>query len=70
MEKKQSWDANDLQLFTAIPETLSDGTPMQAVTVILRTKDAIGGGQWDVLYGYFNDTRDDVDRMKPEFTTG
>ena len=50
LEKKQSWNANDLATVYHTPETLSDGTPTQAVTVILRTKDAIGGGHQDVLF--------------------
>ncbi|MAN06631.1 MAG: TIGR01210 family radical SAM protein [Euryarchaeota archaeon] len=61
LEKKQSWDANDLATVYHTPETLSDGTPTQAVTVILRTK----GCHWwwssgCTFCGYFNDTRDDV----------
>ena len=59
--KQQSWDANVPATVYVTPETLPDGTPCQAVTVILRTK----GCHWwwssgCTFCGYFNDTRDDV----------
>ena len=38
----------------------SEGMPCTAATVILRTKDVIGGGRGCTFCGYFNDTRDDV----------
>ena len=37
-EKQQSWDANKPATVYVTPETLPDGTPCSAVTVILRTK--------------------------------
>ena len=60
-EKQQSWDANKPATVYVTPETLPDGTPCSAVTVILRTK----GCHWwwssgCTFCGYFNDTRDDV----------
>jgi len=60
-EKQQSWDARELATTYYTPETLADGTPTSAVTVILRTK----GCHWwwssgCTFCGYFNDTRDDV----------
>jgi radical SAM enzyme (TIGR01210 family) len=60
-EKQQSWDARELATAYYTPETLADGTPTSAVTVILRTK----GCHWwwssgCTFCGYFNDTRDDV----------
>ena len=44
-EKQQSWDANKPATVYVTPETLPDGTPCSAVTVILRMKAATGGGQ-------------------------
>ena len=60
-ERQQSWDANKPATVYVTPETLPDGTPCSAVTVILRTK----GCHWwwssgCTFCGYFNDTRDDV----------
>ena len=60
-EKQQSWDADKPATVYVTPETLPDGTPCSAVTVILRTK----GCHWwwssgCTFCGYFNDTRDDV----------
>ena len=60
-EKQQSWDARELATSYYTPETLADGTPTTAVTVIMRTK----GCHWwwssgCTFCGYFNDTRDDV----------
>ena len=43
-ERKHSWDAKDPATVYYTPETLEDGTPTTALTVILRTKVAIGGG--------------------------
>ena len=60
IERQQSWDANKPATVYVTPETLPDGTPCSAVTVILRTKAAIGGGLVAAFCGYFNDTRDDV----------
>ena len=59
--KQQSWDASEPATVYYTPETLADGTPCSAVTVILRTK----GCHWwwssgCTFCGYFNDTRDDV----------
>ncbi len=59
--RQQSWDANEPATVYYTPETLADGTPCSAVTVILRTK----GCHWwwssgCTFCGYFNDTRDDV----------
>ncbi|DAC21654.1 MAG TPA: TIGR01210 family radical SAM protein [Candidatus Poseidoniales archaeon] len=59
--KQQSWDASEPATVYYTPETLTDGTPCSAVTVILRTK----GCHWwwssgCTFCGYFNDTRDDV----------
>ena len=59
--KQQSWDANEPATVYYTPETLADGTPCSAITVILRTK----GCHWwwssgCTFCGYFNDTRDDV----------
>jgi radical SAM enzyme (TIGR01210 family) len=59
--RQQSWDASEPATVYYTPETLSDGTPCSAVTVILRTK----GCHWwwssgCTFCGYFNDTRDDV----------
>ena len=59
--KQQSWDADKPATVYVTPETLADGTPCSAVTVILRTK----GCHWwwssgCTFCGYFNDTRDDV----------
>jgi len=61
LEKKHSWDASHPATVYHTPETLEDGTPTSAVTVILRTK----GCHWwwssgCTFCGYFNDTRDDV----------
>lgn len=61
LEKKNSWDARDPATVYFTPETLADGTPTTALTVILRTK----GCHWwwssgCTFCGYFNDTRDDV----------
>nr|MCS5525908.1 archaeosine biosynthesis radical SAM protein RaSEA [Candidatus Poseidoniaceae archaeon] len=61
IEKQQSWDAKDPATVYYTPETLADGTPTTALTVILRTK----GCHWwwssgCTFCGYFNDTRDDV----------
>ena len=61
LAKQQSWDANHPATVYVTPETLPDGTPCSAVTVILRTK----GCHWwwssgCTFCGYFNDTRDDV----------
>ena len=60
-ERKHSWDARDPATVYYTPETLADGTPTTALTVILRTK----GCHWwwssgCTFCGYFNDTRDDV----------
>ena len=60
-ERKNSWDAKDPATVYYTPETLADGTPTTALTVILRTK----GCHWwwssgCTFCGYFNDTRDDV----------
>ena len=60
-ERKYSWDAKDPATVYYTPETLADGTPTTALTVILRTK----GCHWwwssgCTFCGYFNDTRDDV----------
>ena len=60
-EKKNSWDAKFPATVYYTPETLADGTPTTALTVILRTK----GCHWwwssgCTFCGYFNDTRDDV----------
>ena len=60
-ERKNSWDARDPATVYYTPETLADGTPTTALTVILRTK----GCHWwwssgCTFCGYFNDTRDDV----------
>tara|TARA_Y100000768_G_scaffold378080_1_gene352076 strand:+ start:1125 stop:2291 length:1167 start_codon:yes stop_codon:yes gene_type:complete len=59
--RQQSWDASEPATVYFTPETLADGTPCSAVTVILRTK----GCHWwwssgCTFCGYFNDTRDDV----------
>ena len=59
--KQQSWDADKPATVYVTPETLADGTPCSAITVILRTK----GCHWwwssgCTFCGYFNDTRDDV----------
>ncbi|MEK9650852.1 MAG: archaeosine biosynthesis radical SAM protein RaSEA [Poseidonia sp.] len=59
--KQQSWDASEPATVYTTPEVLADGTPCEAVTVILRTK----GCHWwwssgCTFCGYFNDTRDDV----------
>jgi radical SAM enzyme (TIGR01210 family) len=59
--RQQSWDASEPATVYYTPETLADGTPCSAVTVILRTK----GCHWwwssgCTFCGYFNDTRDDV----------
>jgi radical SAM enzyme (TIGR01210 family) len=59
--KQQSWDGNEPATVYYTPETLADGTPCSAITVILRTK----GCHWwwssgCTFCGYFNDTRDDV----------
>lgn len=59
--KQQSWDASEPATVYYTPETLADGTPCSAITVILRTK----GCHWwwssgCTFCGYFNDTRDDV----------
>jgi len=61
LERKHSWDASRPATVYHTPETLEDGTPTSAVTVILRTK----GCHWwwssgCTFCGYFNDTRDDV----------
>ena len=61
-DKKQSWDGNEPATVYYTPETLADGTPTTAVTVILRTK----GCHWwwksgCTFCGYFNDTRDDIE---------
>ena len=37
-ERKHSWDARDPATVYYTPETLADGTPTTALTVILRTK--------------------------------
>ena len=60
-ERKNSWDARDPATVYYTPETLADGTPTTALTVILRTE----GCHWwwssgCTFCGYFNDTRDDV----------
>lgn len=60
-EKKNSWDAKFPATVYYTPETLADGTPTTALTVILRTK----GCHWwwssgCTFCGYFNDTRDDI----------
>ena len=60
-ERKHSWDARFPATVYYTPETLADGTPTTALTVILRTK----GCHWwwssgCTFCGYFNDTRDDV----------
>ncbi len=60
-ERKNSWDAKYPATVYYTPETLADGTPTTALTVILRTK----GCHWwwssgCTFCGYFNDTRDDV----------
>jgi archaeosine synthase beta-subunit len=60
-ERKNSWDARYPATVYYTPETLADGTPTTALTVILRTK----GCHWwwssgCTFCGYFNDTRDDV----------
>ena len=59
--KQQSWDADEPATVYTTPEVLADGTPCEAITVILRTK----GCHWwwssgCTFCGYFNDTRDDV----------
>ena len=36
--RQQSWDASEPATVYYTPETLADGTPCSAVTVILRTK--------------------------------
>ena len=36
--KQQSWDGNEPATVYYTPETLADGTPCTAITVILRTK--------------------------------
>lgn len=59
--RQQSWYASEPATVYFTPETLADGTPCSAVTVILRTK----GCHWwwssgCTFCGYFNDTRDDV----------
>jgi radical SAM enzyme (TIGR01210 family) len=59
--KQQSWDAREPATVYTTPEVTADGTPCEAVTVILRTK----GCHWwwssgCTFCGYFNDTRDDV----------
>ena len=61
LERKNSWDAKYPATVYYTPETLADGTPTTALTVILRTK----GCHWwwssgCTFCGYFNDTRDDV----------
>ncbi|MBP51359.1 MAG: TIGR01210 family radical SAM protein [Euryarchaeota archaeon] len=58
---RESWDASKPVTVYKTPENLPDGTPCQAVTVILRTK---GCAWWwksgCTFCGYFNDVRDDV----------
>ncbi|MBT7262817.1 MAG: archaeosine biosynthesis radical SAM protein RaSEA [Euryarchaeota archaeon] len=61
LARQQSWDASEPATVYYTPETLADGTPCSAATVILRTK----GCHWwwssgCTFCGYFNDTRDDV----------
>ena len=61
IEKQQSFDAKHPATVYSTPETLADGTPTTALTVILRTK----GCHWwwssgCTFCGYFNDTRDDI----------
>jgi len=58
---RESWDASKPVSVFKTPETLPDGTPCTAVTVILRTK---GCAWWwksgCTFCGYFNDVRDDI----------
>ncbi|HJO84555.1 MAG TPA: hypothetical protein QF671_03175, partial [Candidatus Thalassarchaeaceae archaeon] len=55
---RESWDASKPVSVFKTPETLPDGTPCTAVTVILRTK---GCAWWwksgCTFCGYFNDVR-------------
>ena len=59
-EKKHSWNAKDPATVYYTPETLADGTPTTALTVILRTKAAIGGGAAVV---HFVDTSTTLEMM-------
>ena len=42
--RQQSWDASEPATVYYTPETMADGTPCSAVTVICEPKGAIGGG--------------------------
>jgi len=61
ISRRESWDASRPATVYKPPETLPDGTPCTAATVILRTRGCVWWWKSGCTFcGYFNDVRDDV----------
>jgi len=61
ISRRESWDASRPATVYKTPETLPDGTPCTAATVILRTRGCVWWWKSGCTFcGYFNDVRDDV----------